>query len=272
MKDLKGRIAVVTGASRGLGPYIARALAREGAQVALVARSKDKLEAAAREVEALGVRAASIAADLSKDSDRKRVVERATEELGPIDILVNNAGVEKVSRFVDLELDDVRDMIETNLVAPLALSRLVMPGMIERGAGHIVQVASLAGKKGVPFNATYSATKAGLVEWTSAVRGELAGTGVQVSVVCPGFVSDAGMFVNDFEGASAPKLAGTSSPEDVARGVIHAIVDDVAEVLVSPGPTRLMLMMNAVAPDLTRRLIERMGVVDLFRKAADRAR
>jgi short-subunit dehydrogenase len=129
---------------------------------------------------------------------------------GPIDILINNAGIEWVCEYTKMSAAQIEQMVQTNLIAPLIVSRLVLPEMIARGSGHVVMMSSLGGKKGSPYSATYAATKAGLIEWTSGVREELRGTGVSASVICPGFVSEAGMFA--VYGKRAPRLSGESPP------------------------------------------------------------
>ena len=139
--------------------------------------------------------------------------------------------------------------------------------MLERGCGHIVNIASMAGKKGLPYNATYSASKAGIIEWTQAMRFELHGTGVGASVICPGFVADTGMVTS--EEVETPRMAGASSPEQVAEAVVRAIRRDLQEVLVNSGPTRLLLALDALSRALGSALYRRMGVVDLYRPLAE---
>ncbi|MBW1830181.1 MAG: hypothetical protein DRH23_00290 [Deltaproteobacteria bacterium] len=267
MKDLRGKNAVLTGASRGLGPYIARALAQEGVNVALTARTADALEATVQEVSALGVEAVAIPMDITDEAGRKRLLERARAAHGPIDILINNAGIEWICRYTDMSSEQIEHMVQTNLIAPLILSRLVLPDMIERGSGHIVMMSSLGGKKGSPYSATYAATKAGLIEWTSSVREELRGSGVSASVLCPGFVSDAGMFA--VYGKRAPRLAGETSPEKVAAAVVHMIEHDIAEKIINPGPKRLLDITNAISPTMVSWILRRFGVYEFYRQQAE---
>ena len=267
MKELRGKTAVLTGGSRGIGPYIGRALAREGVQLALAARSADELDTVAQELAALGVRTLAIPTGVVDEAARRALVARAEAELGPIDILVNNAGILAETRFVQQAPEDIARIIDTNLMAPLLLTRQALPGMLERGRGHIVTIASMAGKKGVPYEIVYSATKAALVEWTNGLRIELEGTGVSASVICPGFVSEAGMFA--VSGRRAPRLAGEVSPERVARAVVRALQRDLQEVLVTPTPIRPLLALNALSPGLGNALLQRMGVYDLLRELAD---
>jgi short-subunit dehydrogenase len=267
VKALRGKNAIVTGCSRGLGPVIGGALAREGVNLAVVARSRSLLEEEARKLASQRVKAVPIAADISDANHRAELLRQAEAALGPIDILVNNAAIEETARFDLQSPDTVIQTIETNLIAPMMLIRGLLPAMLERGSGHIVNIASMAGKKGLPYNATYSASKAGIIEWTQAVRFELQGTGVGASAVCPGFVAEAGSFARDE--MQTPRLAGASSPEQVAEAVVRAIRRDLQEVLVNPGPTRLLLALDALSPALGNALYRRMGVVDLYRPLAE---
>jgi short-subunit dehydrogenase len=265
--DLRGKNALLTGASRGLGPYIARALAEKGVNLALTARTAEALGASAKEVSALGVKAVAIPADVTDQAGRKRLLERAVAANGPIDILINNAGIEWICEYTKLSPELIEQMIQTNLVAPLILSRLVLPEMITRDSGHVVMMSSLGGKKGSPYSATYAATKAGLIEWTSGIREELRGTGVSASVICPGFISDAGMFAE--YGKGAPRLTGESPPGKVGDAVVHAIERDVAEIIVNPGPKRLLSITNAISPGAVSWLLRRFGVYEFYRQQAE---
>ncbi len=212
----------------------------------------------------------SIAADVCDDGARRKLLEEAESTLGPIDILVNNAGIEAIVPYTDLPPDQIEAMIRTNLEAPLILSRLVLEGMIERGRGHVVMMSSLGGKKGSPYSATYAATKAGLIAWTSGLRIELEGTGVSASVICPGFVSEAGMFAVRTQ--KAPRVLGTSTPEAVVRAVLRAIQQDVGEIIVNPGPVRFMLVFEHLSPRFTRWALEKAGVYDYYRRQAEEER
>jgi short-subunit dehydrogenase len=194
-------------------------------------------------------------------------LRQAEAELGPIDILVNNAAIDETARFDRQSPETVIQMMEANLIAPMMLSRALLPGMLERGSGHIVNIASLGGKKGLPYNATYSASKAGMIEWTQAMQFELQGTGVGASVICPGFVAEVGMAASDE--AEAPRTAGASTPEQVTDAVLRAIRENVQEILVNPGPTRLILAIDTLFPALGNRVLQRVGLVDLYRSLAE---
>jgi short-subunit dehydrogenase len=267
VETLRGKNAIVTGCSRGLGPIIGGALAREGGNLAVVARSRGPLEEEAKKLSSQGVKVVAIAADIADPNDQAELLQQAEAALGPIDILVNNAAVEETARFDLQSPATVIQTIQVNLIAPMMLIRAVLPGMLERKSGHIVNIASMAGKKGLPYNATYSASKAGIIEWTQAMQFELDGTGVGASVICPGYITEAGMFARDE--AEAPRMAGASSPEQVTEAVVRAIRRNLQEVLVNPGPTRLLLAIDALSRPLGNGVLRRMGLVDLYRPLAE---
>ena len=170
MKDLRGTTAIVTGASRGIGVYIAKALAEEGVNLSLTARTADELEKVRIDIESMGVTAIATVGDVSSREDRTRLIERTEAELGPVDILVNNAGIDIVRHFHEAPEADFVDTLRINLEAPMLLTRAIVPGMLERDRGHVVNISSGAGKVGVPGEAAYCASKHGLVGFTNALR------------------------------------------------------------------------------------------------------
>lgn len=268
MKTLDGRTALVTGASRGLGRYMARALAEEGVSLCLAARSEQGLQDAADEVRTIGTRAVVVSCDLTDRGEVERLARRARTALDGVDVLVNNAGVTETSRFHRREPDGIARAVELNLLAPMLLARHLLPGMVERGRGHVVNVASLAGKAGPPFEAVYGGTKAGLIGFTQSLRREYHGTGVGASAVCPGFVSSAGMYADAVAetGVEATRKLGTATPEDVARAVVRATREDAPEVIVNPVPVRPLLVLTEASPRLGEWLGRRLGLFEAFRK------
>lgn len=138
MDNIKGKNVLVTGGSRGLGLYIARWLAREGVNLALTARSEDALGETVLECTRLGAKAIAYPADITDQASRETLVEQVISDFGSIDILVNNAGVEWVAEFASIEPDDIQAMVMTNLLSPMMLTRLVLPGMLKQGSGHIL--------------------------------------------------------------------------------------------------------------------------------------
>jgi short-subunit dehydrogenase len=267
MHDLRGRTAILTGASQGIGPHIARALAREGVHLALAARSEAPLRALAEELAATGARAIPVAVDLTDPAARETLVARAEAELGPIDILVNNAGAIHGGVVHARTAAEVDEVIAVNLVAPIDLTRRVLPGMLARRRGHVVHVASLAGKVPMPFFSMYSATKYGLVGFNHALQAELRGTGVHSAAVCPGFVGGAGMWAR-LGGRVHPAL-GISRPEHVVRAVLAAVRHDRMEQIVNPMPVRPVVALWGTAPRAAHRIFGLIGIEPFTRRAAE---
>ena len=267
MKNLSGKNALLTGGSRGLGPYIGRALAGEGVNVALTARSEADLQTVAGELATMGVKAKAIPADLTDAASRTKLLDQVRAELGRIDILINNAGIERLSLYTRLSPEFIETMIQTNLAAPLLLTRLLLPEMMRQGSGHIVTISSMGGKRGSPYSATYAATKAGLIEWTRGLREELRETGVSASVICPGFVAGAGMFA--VYGKRAPRIVGETTPEKVADAVIRSIRKDAGETIVNAGPIRPMMVLDAIHPGIGAWILRTFGVYDFYRRQSE---
>ncbi len=271
MQDLRGATAIVTGASRGIGVYIAKALAEEGVNLSLAACSADELELVRRDIEAMGVQAIASVCDVSDADDRAALVARTIAELGPIDILVNNAGIDIVRRFHEAPDSDFVDTLRINLEAPILLTRAVVPGMLERNRGHVVNISSGAGKVGVPGESAYCSSKHGLVGFTHALRAEYERTDVGFSVVCPGLVTDVGMAHRWTQaGITAPRIAGSSSPEKVAAVTVSCIKRDRAEVLVNTPPVRPLIVLANIAPGITPFLLRKLGYAGTFERILDK--
>ncbi len=222
MKNFSGSNAILTGASKGLGVHIARALAKEGVNLVLTARSAEALEQVRDEMLSYDVKAEVIPAALTETDQFDSLTAEAEQKLGPIDILVNNAGIEISKPYEEFSPDDIQMMVTLNLTVPMLLTRSLLPGMLERNRGHIVNISSLAGKTGFPTQTPYAASKAGLIMFTHSLRVELADTQLGASVVCPGFVSDDGTYARVEERAGpAPKILKPTTPEKVAAGVVQ---------------------------------------------------
>lgn len=265
--DLRGSNVVLTGGSRGLGPYIARAVLARGARVTLAARSAEDLEQVRASLDPY--RVSTVVADVTNEDDRATILADAEAAFGPTDVLINNAGIEQVLPFAEFTEEDIHALVTVNLDAPIQLCRLAVPGMVEQRRGHIVNMASLAGKAAVPYNTVYSGTKHGLVGFSYSLRAELHGTGVSVSVVCPGFVSEAGMFA-DRAHADVPTGSGTwTTPTKVAGAVVRAIEKDLADVVVSGALGKMADVSLAVAPRLTEAIARRTPAYRIQRQEAE---
>jgi short-subunit dehydrogenase len=269
MRDLRGGVALVTGASSGLGVHIARALAGEGMDVAVSGRREDALAEVAAELRTLGVRAEPLRADLTDHTAPAALADRVEEAIGPVDVLVNNAGVEITSAFDRYEPAELEAVVALNLTAPMLLTHSVLPSMLGRGRGHVVFISSLAGKYAPPFQAPYAATKAGLLRLTQSLRIEYADRPVGFSAVCPGFTVGGGMYDQLVEEGLRPnRLMGETTADRVVAGVLRAIRRDRPVVIETGAPVRPLLALGELAPRLPEWLAPRTGVSRLFGSVA----
>ncbi len=215
--------ALITGASSGLGEQFAYALARLNYNLVLIARRKDRLDSVAAQSRELGAgRVDVIVSDLGRREAPHAVCDQLATAQIPIDYLVNNAGFGTNGPFDQLELDREVEEIDLNITALVALTRLILPQMIERHAGTIINVASTAAFQPLPYMATYAATKAFVLNFTSALAGELVGSGLRVLALCPGPVATEFQYVAKNEHGRMPKFAFVSAEKVVADGIMAA--------------------------------------------------
>jgi short-subunit dehydrogenase len=249
------RTAVVTGASSGIGAAIARELAHRGHQVTLVARSVDKLDQLAAELRESGARANVLAADLSDRPTRAGLLGRITE-LGLVpDILINNAGLSTLGPVHAADPATELNMIEVDVVAVADLCTRFLPGMVERGRGAVLNVSSTAAFQPLPGQAAYGAGKAFVLSYTQSLAGELRGTGVTATALCPGpvdtgFGETAGFEKDDAEAALpsfmwvSPEVVAKTAVDGLARGrlvAIPGVANRVGAVFAQIAPRTLLI-------------------------------
>jgi len=273
VRDLNSRVVILTGASRGLGRYIARALAAKGARLAIAARSAEMLEEVAVELRAGGTEVEVIPTDVTDKAQLDHLFSETERRLGPVDVLINNAALERITRYSTCDFDDIEADLTVNVRAVMYLTRLVLPGMVKRNRGHIVNMASLAALGGYAHGESYVATKHAVLGFTRALRASLQSEGRQVSAsaVCPGYVSDTGMFARKVSdhGSQAPGIMGTSTPDAVAKAVIRAIIKDAAEMVVNPRPVRPMIAFATLFPRAGEWLAGKMGINGVSQRILD---
>jgi short-subunit dehydrogenase len=257
---LDGSRVLLTGASGGIGQAIARALHERGATLLISGRRADELE---RIAAGLGAGAEVLQADLTERDAPADLVRRA----GAVDVLVANAGLPASGPIDDFSPDEIDRALEVNLRAPIQLTRALVPGMVERGHGHVVLISSLAGKVASVGSSLYSATKFGLRGFAAGLREDLHDSGVGVTVVFPGFVSDAGMFA-DAE-VRLPRGVGTRRPEQVAAAVVKGVERGRAEIDVAPLGLRAGTLLSAFAPVTAARVQRRLGSAQLAHAIAE---
>lgn len=215
--DVRGQVALVTGASRGIGRAVALALAGAGVDVALLARDEAALSKVAREVEAKGVRALVLPADVREREACRAAVERTAVELGALHVLVNNAGIMNRGAAHEQDPDDFERVLEVNVAAMAALTRYALPHMIREGRGAVVNLASVAGKMSFAGGAAYCASKHAVLGYTGAVFEDVREHGIKVSAICPGFVA------TDMVADRGLDETRMIQPEDIAEVVLFVV-------------------------------------------------
>ncbi|MBI3078500.1 MAG: 3-oxoacyl-[acyl-carrier-protein] reductase [Deltaproteobacteria bacterium] len=229
--QLQGRVALVTGATRGIGEAIARELARQGADIAVVGRDRTRAEQVAGEIQVLGRKAIPLTADVARFDDAERVVNAVVEQLGSLDILVNNAGITRDGLLVRMKEEDWDEVLAVNLKGTFNCSRAAARHMLRQRRGRIINVTSVVGEMGSAGQANYAASKAGIVGFTKAIARELGSRGITVNAVAPGYIQTA-MTEAIGEKARAELLAQVplgrlGTPADVA-GVVAFLASDAA--------------------------------------------
>ena len=244
--EISGRTALLTGATGGLGRAIAKGLADAGATLVLSGRREEDLLALAESLPGSDHRV--VVADLAEDGE----AERLADATPGVDILVANAGLPGAGWLSEFSAEEVKRAVRVNLEAPMLLARALFPAMLEQGSGALVFVASLSGKSASPRSSVYNATKFGLRGFAFGLRTDLGPRGVGVSVVSPGFVSEAGMFAKSQ--ADTPPGIGTSTPAEVAAAAVKAVESNRAELTVAPPVSRALAYFGMISPAVAARV------------------
>ncbi len=255
--QISGSRVLLTGATGGLGQAIARALHARGGELILTGRRTEVLALLASELNAR-----ALAVDLTIPAE----VDRLAVEAGEVDILIANAALPASGRLDTYTQEQIDRALNVNLRAPIALAHALSPAMVARGRGHLLFVSSLSGKAAAPDSSLYSATKFGLRGFALGMREDLRASGVGVSVVLPGFISDTGLRAN--VDVRLPRGAGMRTSEQVARGVVRAIDGNRAEVEIAPLPLRAGTAFASLAPELAARVARVMGSEKVAREVS----
>jgi short-subunit dehydrogenase len=264
--------AIVTGASHGIGQYIARALAARRMNLLLVARSEAELARLAKELRTHDTKVAVAAIDLGGGQAARQIAEAAAAELGTVDVLVNNAATEPQIRFHVLTPSEIERVLQVDLISPLLLSRLLLPGMLERRYGRIVNISSLAGHTSFPYTEAYAAAKDGLTAFSRVLNSDYRGTGVSATSLILGPVKDTGVSVRTLaETGLTASTAFSVKPEKVAAATLRVIDKSKpkAEIVVSLGPGRMLKALMDYFPGMGPALNRLSGADKLMASVAD---
>ncbi|HVF89709.1 MAG TPA: SDR family NAD(P)-dependent oxidoreductase [Blastocatellia bacterium] len=262
--DMRGRVVLITGGSRGLGLVLARALGREGARVAICARDLEELDRARRDLQQRGTTVLALPCDVSNQAEVEELVREVSNHFGRIDVLINNAGVIEVGPMEVMTLEDYDHAMKVHFWGPLYSVLAVLPQMKQRGEGRIVNISSIGGKISVPHLLPYSASKFALVGLSEGLRAELAKDGIVVTTVCPGLMRTGSPRNAIFKGKHRAEYAwftiSDSLPvtsmkaERAARQIISACKRGEAEVILSI-PAKLAALFHGLFPGLTADLL-----------------
>jgi len=254
--DLRGRVALVTGASSGIGAATARVFAGAGLRVALCARRKDRLERLAADLTAQGGEATVHAVDVTDAIAVRAMVDEVAARWGRLDVLVNNAGRGFSATLEQTTAEELRALMELNVVAVLGATQAALPIMRRQGSGHVINISSIVGRRAVPYRAAYSATKFALGALSEALRVELTGTGIAVTLVYPIRTDDTEFHQAEVQKVRWRPIGPVQSADRVARSILRCVRRPRLEVY-PYWPLRILAVMSVVAPGLVDRGMRR---------------
>lgn len=257
-KTISDKVIIVTGASSGIGRATAIALARERATLVLVSRRENLLHSLQDQVQRSGSTALVLPLDLRQKDQVAKMVQTAGDQFGRIDVLINNAAFGFYGSVESTTPDLVSEIFELNFEAPLLASQLVIPIMRAQGGGHIINISSVAGKRGLPLSGIYCATKFALQGISEALRVELEGSGINVSIICPGATeTEFGQSIRHGDVSEKFRAIGhVQSADEVARCIVQCIKKPKAEVYPYTA-SRFLVLANAAAPSLVDKIMMR---------------
>jgi NAD(P)-dependent dehydrogenase (short-subunit alcohol dehydrogenase family) len=227
MEDLAGKVALITGSARGMGKLTAINFAREGSRVVLTDIDEKELQKTTAEMKDAGYEVYSYVHDVSDRDACFKLVEQVEAEVGPIDVLVNNAAIATNETVLDTTEEQYRRITDVNYLGQIWMMQAAVPGMVERGSGHVVNMCSMAGKVAACNLGPYCATKFAFIGITDVIRQELKGSGVEFTIVNPGYIGT-GMF----EGAKVPFVTSWQDPQKVSDALLVGVKKNKAEVFV----------------------------------------
>ena len=243
MFRLDGKVALVTGAARGLGKCTASNFAREGSRLVITDIDAAELERTAGEMSLAGHETHPYVTDISDRDACLKLAEKVRDEVGQVDVLVNNAAIALNERILDMSEEAFRRITDVNLLGQVWMMQAFVPEMVRRGRGHVVNICSILGKVAVPRLGAYTATKFAFAGLTDTIRQELRGSGVDFTIVNPGYIAT-GMF----EGAKVPIITSWQDPQHVADALLEAVKKNRAEIYVPRFMTRLSAILRAINP------------------------
>lgn len=244
-KKFEGKVVAITGASSGIGAATALAFAKNGAKLALIARNKQRLNDVAAQCRSLGAKAEIYIADTSIRSEIEDVIARIIHEFGGIDVMHCNAGIYLRCEAADLKIEQIQRIMEVNFFGTLHTVYAVLPHMTQRKSGSIITTCSMDGKKGVPPDAAYVASKFAINGFHQVMRQELRGTGVHVGLIFPSRTD-----TPQIAHVSCPGITPKAAPDLVANAVVKCAYRRKKEMMVPYGPCKLLVMAEAVSPSL----------------------
>lgn len=262
-KNISGQAVIVTGASSGIGRETALQFAREHARVVLAARREEQLQTLEKEIHDLGADVLSLPTDVTQQGQVETMVQRTLDHFGRVDILVNNAGSGLFALVEETTPEDMEAIFQVNFFGAFYGIRAVLPILRRQGSGHIINVASVVGKRGVPLHGAYCASKFALVGLSESLRVELQDSGIAVSVICPvGTATEFFDAAKDPHGRNLGPKPPIHSPVTVAEAIIRCAKSPRPEVIIFP-PARLLVVLNALSPRLAdlviRTVVSRRG-------------